>query len=420
MEIIDYKDKINEINMNDIIYHGIEGTDFLVIQWTLLYECNYKCSYCFGQAPLSNNFTPIEKLKHAVDQIFKIDKKQYTFLLAGGEIVYYPHLIELLEYIDSFKKNVSIYFYTNGSKSIEYFKKVISTFKNMSLYFSLSVHLEYADLEHIKNLTELFFESKHSILVHIMAHPELEDKIKYFYHELVNFVKDQLLNISISVVPLFEPPTFTKIDSRYNDAFFDWMMKNRYDLKYKSPDNILYPKSYFNINNNNDNLFIDHNLAIKNNLKNFTNFYCCGGINSIFINHNGEYKSTICNVSKVIGNIYEDDIDIYSLTNYTICNIYQCSCATNDVTSKYRNIKDANLYISKYRKKYSNLIFEYKINNLFNEINYLNNEINTIKNSNKKLVDAIAWWIPIKKLRENFKNKFRPDQTRPDQTRNNM
>ncbi|AEM22075.1 coenzyme F420 hydrogenase/dehydrogenase beta subunit domain protein [Brachyspira intermedia PWS/A] len=45
----------------------------------------------------------------------------------------------------------------------------------------------------------------------------------------------------------------------------------------------------------------------------------------------------------------------------------------------------------------------------------LNNKIN-------KLINTIAWWIPIKKWRDDFRNKMlntdqtRPDQTRPDQT----
>ena len=44
---------------------------------------------------------------------------------------------------------------------------------------------------------------------------------------------------------------------------------------------------------------------------------------------------------------------------------------------------------------------------------------------NKENINKIAWWIPIKSLRNNFRAKFkiedqtRPDQTRPDQTRPN-
>ncbi|WP_258222378.1 class I SAM-dependent methyltransferase [Brachyspira hampsonii] len=32
-------------------------------------------------------------------------------------------------------------------------------------------------------------------------------------------------------------------------------------------------------------------------------------------------------------------------------------------------------------------------------------------------ITKIAWWIPVKKWRDNFRNKFITDQTRPDQTR---
>ena len=36
---------------------------------------------------------------------------------------------------------------------------------------------------------------------------------------------------------------------------------------------------------------------------------------------------------------------------------------------------------------------------------------------NKDKINKIAWWIPVKKYRDNFRNKFNTDQTRPDQTR---
>ena len=57
---------------------------------------------------------------------------------------------------------------------------------------------------------------------------------------------------------------------------------------------------------------------------------------------------------------------------------------------------------------------DYNINRVENNLNISNNKINNI-------VNAIAWWIPNKKIRDNFRNKIldqtRPDQTRPDQTR---
>ena len=44
--------------------------------------------------------------------------------------------------------------------------------------------------------------------------------------------------------------------------------------------------------------------------------------------------------------------------------------------------------------------------------------IEKIDNKLKLLINTIAWWIPIKKWRDNFRSKFAiTDQTRPDQTR---
>ncbi|MBW5396784.1 hypothetical protein E6A48_03490, partial [Brachyspira pilosicoli] len=73
MKIINYDDKINEINKKDIIFHGCEEKDFLEILWEILDGCNYKCSYCPVKDILDGNFTHIEKLKHAVNEVLKID-----------------------------------------------------------------------------------------------------------------------------------------------------------------------------------------------------------------------------------------------------------------------------------------------------------------------------------------------------------
>uniref|UniRef100_UPI0026086F7E polysaccharide pyruvyl transferase family protein n=1 Tax=uncultured Brachyspira sp. TaxID=221953 RepID=UPI0026086F7E len=70
-------------------------------------------------------------------------------------------------------------------------------------------------------------------------------------------------------------------------------------------------------------------------------------------------------------------------------------------------------------------MLNYKCNILKSNINTLNDKLNN--NSQilkyKDNINKLAWWIPIKKLRDHFRNKMlntdqtRPDQTRPDQTR---
>ena len=71
-------------------------------------------------------------------------------------------------------------------------------------------------------------------------------------------------------------------------------------------------------------------------------------------------------------------------------------------------------------------IFGIQLFSISNNANYLRLTILGIKLTfkvNEKSINKLAWWIPIRNLRDSFRNKFkiedqtRPDQTRPDQTR---
>ena len=92
---------------------------------------------------------------------------------------------------------------------------------------------------------------------------------------------------------------------------------------------------------------------------------------------------------------------------------------SNDIRLKYKELKDK----MDYDEELYNIV---KINEslsnnaeLYNVINSYENKLNNIQNN----INKLAWWIPIRKWRDNFRNKMlntdqtRPDQTRPDQTR---
>ena len=45
---------------------------------------------------------------------------------------------------------------------------------------------------------------------------------------------------------------------------------------------------------------------------------------------------------------------------------------------------------------------------LFREnINYAKNNVNKLNEKLNMLINCIAWWIPIRKWRDNFRNKFK-------------
>ena len=416
MKIINYDDKANEINMDDISFHGTtDNNNFLNVSWVMLYNCNYKCSYCFtGQEPITDNFVSIEKLKHAIDQIFKINVDKYIFGLIGGEITFHPHLIDIMNYINSFNKTIVVTIVSNGSKSEDYFEKLLELTKNIKLNLVISIHMEYANLEHIISLTKLFNKYNNvNTTIKIMAHPEFKEKTKLFFEELIKIQKTYAFNIEIA--ELFGAPDFKELDNRYDEEFISWIDNSRKIIK-NSEYKFDIPKSNYKYKE--ENISISHRNAMRYNLRKFENFYCLGGVNSLFIDFNGNYRGVSCSVLPLIGNIYDDDIDFYNLINYTKCTYKQCVCEVNDNVPKFRNKSQADEYIEKIRKEKSNLIlnqFSKKISTLDNQIDILNKKIDVLNNENKKLVDTIAWWIPIKKLRENFKNKFRAEQSRAEQ-----
>ena len=53
------------------------------------------------------------------------------------------------------------------------------------------------------------------------------------------------------------------------------------------------------------------------------------------------------------------------------------------------------------------IILKIKNNKLENMYKELNDKYNNLASVFNEVIDKIAWWIPIKKFRENFKNKFK-------------
>lgn len=410
MEIINYENKVEQVKMQNIIYHGaLPDSQHIVVGLYLLDACNYKCSYCFSHdRDFSNEkFVTLDKLKHAVDQIFKIKKSYYKFSILGGEVTYHPHFLELIEYIYSFKKekNLLIEIISNASKDISYFKKLLEYSSDSNFYLSFSVHFEYAKLEHIKDLIILFNEYNKPIDINFMLHPEYEDKVKEYFNEVIKLREKYYFTFTLS--ELREPPDFNNTDRRYTKEFFEWINNARKEIenvvsnsnvKEIKITNWKHENIHFKIKDKDTikSIYLDKDIALRYNLKRFKNFYCCGGLNYIIVNPDGSYQGATCSEFPIVGNLYEDDIDFYKLSKFVRCNLEQCGCHGNDVIFKYRDLNDAQKQVYNYRFQQPELILE----GLLNTENENQNKFN-------KLIDTLAWWIPFKKKREEFIAKFK-------------
>ena len=67
-----------------------------------------------------------------------------------------------------------------------------------------------------------------------------------------------------------------------------------------------------------------------------------------------------------------------------------------------------NLYLSNIRnnENFLDYYFIREIKELKDKINRYDKEIRNLNCKIDKVVDSLAWWIPIRKLRDNFRNKF--------------
>ena len=430
-EILDFTYRTNELSSYTLLKNVPKNDKYFLVQWLIMSECNYNCSYCFGHSGMDNIlFTSLDKLKHAVDLIFSLNKKNYIIELIGGEITFHPNLIELIDYIQNYNKSVFLHLVSNGSKNIDYFDKLLSSIK-IPAEFKISIHIEYSNIEHIKQLIMTFNKHNININIALMAHPMMKDKTIYFFNELFNFRKEYIFDLYIGIIR--EGENFVHIDSRYDKDFLDWITNSRILWNNSLLDCPKESYEYFssmiqplyniehNINKNNMNIEISYGDGITTQYRNFKDFYCCSGVNLLYILPDGNYKGTACSIGKYIGNIYYDDsIDILELSNIIKCPIDLCGCDLNDNIHKFRMLEEAEQYMKKiidnnifYILKYINNKFNFIINDIETKYNKIDINLkrldNNIDNSIiilNNLINKLVWWIPFKRLRDSFRNKI--------------
>ena len=66
-----------------------------------------------------------------------------------------------------------------------------------------------------------------------------------------------------------------------------------------------------------------------------------------------------------------------------------------------------NLYDIRNNENFLEDYFIKEINELKYKINYYDKRSNDLNRKINKVVDSLAWWIPVRKWRDNFRNKFK-------------
>lgn len=124
----------------------------IFVQWMLGNNCNYNCSYCLDLLKRGNYPPPDEELFIEIckDLIYHYDDlgRDVVFEFIGGEPTLMDKIPEIGQRLHNYPTNIVLR--TNGSAPIEWWQKC-------SRYLSevvISVHREFADLDHIKKVIE--------------------------------------------------------------------------------------------------------------------------------------------------------------------------------------------------------------------------------------------------------------------------
>ena len=451
-------------NITDVMSqtNNIMDFDYFHLTIHLTEGCNYKCTYCYGQEPIGkDNFIPLDTIKSVIKQVFDLNKTNYNISILGGEVTYIPIFLDIIEYINSFNKNVNIIIMTNGSRNIEYFKKLLS-YKNISII--LSIHLEYMNEKTFSNIKDIIKLSNEYGYYHnsifMMPQPIMKDKFIYYTNLLLEYRKEY--NFNLSFTEIVAPPDFTHIDPRYDQDYLNLIQDfrdkfnnivNEYgiidiNMNHKIQFISKLPQAYYIIKTDDGKLkklYIDKDIdtseALAIGLKQFKDFYCIGN-NYLNIMSNGDYYSTECQLMKA-GNIYDGPIDFVKLSSPMKCTRDNCGCRSDILSSKFRTLEEGKSFHNKYLISIINNInnldiiyriamsidinkndkhLEEKINsissyNIFKVIKFIKSQndekidelyhiSNEYNNRFIKLVNAIVWWIPVKKWRDNFRNKI--------------
>lgn len=323
---------MDENLVNDIVSNGDFGPtsrDILSVLWSITNGCDYNCSYCFFPKGKLGHFSTSEQLITGAEKLLKLNRPAYHITLYGGEPTFHPSCLDLIDFLGKSKADIMLRIFTNGSQSPAFFEKMVASCRDVHLGMILSLHLEHAKIDHVLKVIEITAGGGVHVGVSFMFIPEYREKAQEFV--------DRLLELR-SRVPFFMNFVYpyTKegvLAVGCEESDYTWCNASAKSFsQFPMPDHLKSP--YFTRINSDITLFRDghyETLAPEQSLKllegnetpGYKDYYCCGGTNVIFVEESGVIRSSVCDASQVIGNLFTDPLQQLA----TNMRVVRCTCA---------------------------------------------------------------------------------------------
>lgn len=315
--------------MNEFIKFTVNKEPYISVGWQMGTTCNYTCSYCLVRYSNYVEKKFPEDYKAFMGFIKKImnkyPNKKILISLFGGEPTLWKHFHSFIQETKKYD-NIMLRVVTNGSKSVEWWKKIINDIHHLII----SYHTEYSDPKHLIDVISLASQNKKiQSQINYMLKPEnfFENvKIaKKISEEAKCFILLKLLRKQLS------PELFD-----YTQEQLDYLENNR-----------VIGQQYFNHNleyrlfsTRKDNTIKEHkniNEILIHKYNRWKGWECTAGIDAFTVDYNQNIY--VCNQTEQkngkIGNINKG----YELPDKPfICEMEVCTCLQDILDCNKRKI----------------------------------------------------------------------------------
>jgi hypothetical protein len=170
--------------MKQLIKCGSTDINHAYFNWHINTTCNFKCSYCpslnvsVGEEGINNSY------KMVLARLNNI-KIAFDICITGGEPSFHPNIIDILTGLNNNPLAEDITFFTNLSRPISHYKKIIDLKLSKVIIFA-SYHPEYHSDFFIDKCIKLNNIAGSNLMVQISLYddPEYWDNIKYTIESL--------------------------------------------------------------------------------------------------------------------------------------------------------------------------------------------------------------------------------------------
>jgi len=304
--------------------------EWVRVEWNLGKRCNFDCSYCppdlhdnsSGHADLKSFDNTIQKIRESY-----IDKK-VRMSITGGEPFVHPRILEILSLFSKYNID-EVSTITNGSLPLV---KYEASFEHLD-HLIFSWHYEHLKEEHMRNV--LYGLKDRPIHVHLMFLPGRLEEIK----NTVSWLEDNGIRYNIRRIrPLFTPVGGFNLPG---SSGMEGIHSKQSPDGYYSQEELEYLDTFSKAGTSQDNAeffttesswFDNVNTLLKNRQNSFVGWKCMAGIETLYIENDGNIFRATCKQGGPIGNISED---FKIPNNPIICAKQWCNCAADLNTTKW-------------------------------------------------------------------------------------